>query len=75
MVEFSVLDSGPRGCGLEPHRCHCVVRHINPCLVLVRPRKNPPDITENLLTACADPGIFVGEGGGGGSGQSDQKKL
>ena len=25
-------------------------RHINPCLVLVQPRKNPPDITENLLT-------------------------
>ena len=25
-------------------------RHINPCLVLVQPRKIRPDITEKLLT-------------------------
>ena len=25
-------------------------RHINPCLVLVQPRKTHPDITEELLT-------------------------
>ena len=44
-----VLDSRSRGCGFEPHRHHCV-RHINPCLVLVQPRKTCPDITEKLLT-------------------------
>ena len=47
------IDSRSRGCRLEPHRCHCVVflnRHINPCLVLVQPRKTHPDITEKLLT-------------------------
>ena len=25
-------------------------RHINPCLVMVQPRKTSPDITEKLLT-------------------------
>ena len=29
--------------------CPCA-RHINPCLVLVQPRKTCPDITEKLLT-------------------------
>ena len=47
-----MLDSRPRGCGLEPHRHHCVVslsKNINHSLVLVQPRKTPPFITERLL--------------------------
>ena len=27
-----------------------LVRHINPCLVFVQPRKTPPDINEKLFT-------------------------
>ena len=50
-----VLVSGLRGYRFEPHLHHCVVlclraRLINPCLVLVHPRKTRPDITEKLLT-------------------------
>ena len=44
-----VLDSRPRVCRFEPHRLHCGVvleQDINPCLVLVQPRKAHPDITE-----------------------------
>ena len=41
-----VLESRPRGCGLEHH----TARHINPCLVLIQPRKTRFDITENVLT-------------------------
>ena len=47
-----VLDSRPKGRGCEPHRRHCVVslsKNINPCLVLVQPRKTRPYITERLL--------------------------
>ena len=47
-----VLASRPRDRGLEPHRRHCVVslnKKINPCLVLVQPRKTHPFITERLL--------------------------
>ena len=47
-----VLDSRPKGRGFEPHRRHCVVslsKNINPSLVLVRPRKTRPFITERLL--------------------------
>ena len=36
-----VLDSRPRGCGVESHRHHCVAslrKKINPSLVLVQPR-------------------------------------
>ena len=47
-----VLDSRPKGRGLEPHRRHCVVslsKNINPSLVLVQPRKTRPYITERLL--------------------------
>ena len=47
-----MLDSRPRGCGLEPHRRHCVVslsKNINPSLVLVQPEKTCPYITEGLL--------------------------
>ena len=47
-----MLDSRPRGRGLEPHRHHCVVslsKNINPSLVLVQPKKTRPFITERLL--------------------------
>ena len=47
-----VLDSTPRGRGLELHQCHCVgslSKNINPSLVLVQPRKTRPYITERLL--------------------------
>ena len=48
-----VLDSRRKGGGFEPHRRHCVVslsKNINPTcsLVLVRPRKTSPFITERL---------------------------
>ena len=39
-------------CGFEPHRRHCVVslsKNIYPSLVLVKPRKTRPFITERLL--------------------------
>ena len=32
-------------------------RHINPCLVLVQPRKSGPDITEKLLTGMSNQTI------------------
>ena len=51
-LSVRVLDSRPRGCGFEPHRRHCIVsltENINPRLVLVKPRKNRPYITERLL--------------------------
>ena len=47
-----VLDSRPRGRELEPHRRHCAVslrKNISPSLVLVKPRKTSPFITERLL--------------------------
>ena len=47
-----MLDSRPRGRGFEPHRCYCVVslsKNINPSLVLVKPRKARPFISERLL--------------------------
>ena len=47
-----VLDSRLRGCGFEPHWCHCVVslsKNINPSLVLVQPRMTYLYITERLL--------------------------
>ena len=47
-----VLDSRPRGCGFEPQWRHCVVslsKNINPSLVLVRPKKTRPFITDRLL--------------------------
>ena len=52
-----VLDSRPRGRGFEPHRRHCVVslsKNINPSLVLVKPRKTCPFITERLLMGCKE---------------------
>ena len=52
MLSGRVLDSRPRGRGLEPHRHHCVVslsKNINPSLVLVLPRKTRSCITEKLL--------------------------
>ena len=49
-----VLDLRPRGCGFEPHWCHCVVSlsktHLYLNLVLVQPWKTHPDITGKLLT-------------------------
>ena len=47
-----VLDSRPRRRGFEPHRRHSVVslsKNINPSLVLVKPRKTRPFITERVL--------------------------
>ena len=47
-----VLESRPRGHGFEPHRRHCAVslsKNINPCLVLVQPRKTRLFITDRLL--------------------------
>ena len=47
-----VLDSRRKGCGFEPHRLHCAVslsKNITPSLVLVRPWKTRPFITERLL--------------------------
>ena len=47
VVECLTLDSG-----FEPHQPLCVVsfsKNINPCLVLVQPRKTRPYITERLL--------------------------
>ena len=47
-----VLDSRPKGRGIEPHRRHCLVslnKSINLSLVLVQPRKTRPFITERLL--------------------------
>ena len=48
-----VLDSRPRGRGLEPHRRHCVVslsKTHYPSLVLVQPRKTHTNkLTERLL--------------------------
>ena len=52
-----VLDSRPRGHGLELHRRHCVVsfsKNIDPSLVLVQPRKTCPFITEILLMGCKE---------------------
>ena len=46
-----VLDSKPKGRGLEPHRRHCVVslRKINLSLVLIQSRKTCPDVTEKFV--------------------------
>ena len=45
-----VLDSGPKGHGIEPHwQCGPCARRIYPSLVLVQPRKTRPYITERLL--------------------------
>ena len=52
-----VLEVGPRGCGFEPRRGHCIVslsKNINPSLVLVQPRKIRPFITERLLMGCKE---------------------
>ena len=52
-----VLDSRLRGHGFKPHQGHCIVslsKNINPSLVLVQSKKNPPFITERLLMGCKD---------------------
>ena len=43
--------------GFEPHQRHCLVslsKNINPSLVLVKPRKTRPFITEILLMGCKE---------------------
>ena len=48
----TLLDSGPRGRGFEPHWCHCLVslsKNINPSVVLVQPRKTRLFTTGRLL--------------------------
>ena len=52
-----VLDSRPKGRGFKTHRHHCVVslsKNIDPCRVLVQPRKTRPFITERLLMGCKE---------------------
>ena len=45
-----VLDSRPRGRGLEPHRLHCiVVLEQDTFIVLVQPRKTRPCLIERLF--------------------------
>ena len=44
-----VLDSRPKGRGLEPHCVVSLSKNINPSLVLVLPRKTYAFITERLL--------------------------
>ena len=51
-----MLDSRQKGCrsSLISITALCPwARHINPCLVLVQPRKTRPDITEKLLTGAS----------------------
>ena len=53
-----VLDSRPKGSGIEPHPRHCVVslsKNINPSLVLDQPKNTRPFITERLLMGCKEP--------------------
>ena len=57
LLSGRVLDSRPRGRRFEPHRGHCVVslsKNINPSVVLVKPRKTRPFITERLLMECEE---------------------
>ena len=51
MVECLTLDREVAGSSLTGVTALCpYVRHINPCLELVQPKKNLPDNTEKLLT-------------------------
>ena len=51
VVECFARDQGGAGSSLTSATVLCPwARHIYPCLVLVQPRKTPPDITEKLLT-------------------------
>ena len=51
VVECLIWDRGVAGLSLTSATALCPwTRHINPCLVLVQPRKTHPDITEKLLT-------------------------
>ena len=52
-----MLDSRPRGFGLEPHQRHCFVslsKKVNGSLVLVQPRKTCSFINERLLMGCKE---------------------
>ena len=51
LVECLTRDGGVEGSSLTGFYALCPSeRHINPCLVLVLPRKTPPNIPEKLLT-------------------------
>ena len=51
MVECLTRDRGVAGYSLIGVNALCPwAGHINPCLVLVQPRKTRPDITVELLT-------------------------
>ena len=53
-----VLDLRQMCCWFEPNRCP-LARNINPCLVLVQPRKTCPGITEKLLTGKQTSGLYI----------------
>ena len=58
LLSGRVLDSRPRGRGYESHRRVCVVslsKNINPSLVLVKPSKTRPCLTERLLMGRKEP--------------------
>ena len=51
MLEYLTLDQGVANKSITGVTALCPrARHINPCLVLVQPRKTPPDIAEVFLT-------------------------
>ena len=53
MLTHFMLNLGPRGCGFETHRRHCIVSLSNTYLSLLRrgsTQEEPFDITERLLT-------------------------
>ena len=51
VVECFTWDQGVAGSSITGVTTVCPwARHINPCLVLVQPRKTCPDITEKMLT-------------------------
>ena len=57
-----VLDSRPRGRGLELNPRHCVVslsKNINPSLVLVQSRKTRPFITKRLLMGRKESNLIT----------------
>ena len=54
VVECLTRDRGAAGSSLTGVTVLCPwARHINPCLVLVQPRKTLTDITERLLTGTS----------------------
>ena len=56
MVEYLTPDQGIAGLSLTSVTAlYPSARHINPCLILVQPRKTCPEITEKLLTGMKKP--------------------